>query len=483
MLDKIKALEEAAKLLEPNRKSRQQMRQAVVDYTENFLDQIDDLKAYNVTEDNGKALWNFPISEEGRPMDSLLAVIKDNVDRPGLNPASGGHIAYIPGGGIYPSSLGDYIADITNRYAGVFYGGPGAVRLENVLIRWLCDLFGFPKEAGGNLTSGGSIANLIGVVTARDYKGLKGKDFANVVIYTTQQAHHCTTKAIKIAGLYDATVRNIPLDNRFRMQATLLEEAIRQDKADGKIPLMVIASAGTTDTGAIDPLDAIADICAQEAVWMHVDAAYGGFFILTEEVNTQFKGIERADSLVIDPHKGLFLPYGSGAVLVRDVKRLYDSQHMTASYLQDAFEDMEEISPADLSPELTKPFRGLRLWLPLQLFGVKPFRACLQEKLWLCRYFYEEVQKIGFEVGPYPELSVMLFRYVPKNGEANAFNLQLQEAVRQDGRVFLSSTTIDGKVFIRLAVLSFRTHLSTINTCLTVLQEQVNKLEANLQHT
>jgi glutamate/tyrosine decarboxylase-like PLP-dependent enzyme len=473
MKDRILRLQELSTVLEPNRLERKQLQEEVIAYTERFLDKISSEKAYIVTEDKGAALWDYPIQEKGRDIEHLLSLIAENVDRPGLNPASGGHIAYIPGGGIYPSALGDYMADVTNRYAGVFYGGPGAVRMENILIRWLCDLFGLPKEAGGNLTSGGSIANLVGVVTARDYKGLKGADFHKTVIYTSQQAHHCTTKAVKISGLYEATIRNIPLDEHFRMNPDELQKAIQLDKENGLIPFLVIASAGTTDTGAIDPLDTIADICASEEVWFHVDAAYGGFFILTPECEADFKGIERADSIVIDPHKGLFLPYGSGAVLVRNAKWLYDSQHMEASYMQDTYEDMEELSPADMSPELTKPFRGMRLWLPLQLFGVAPFRACLSEKIWLCRYFYEEIQKLGFEVGPYPELSVMISRYVPEGKDANQFNLDLQEAVRQDGRVFLSSTTIDGTIYIRLAVLSFRTHLTTIDTCLAILKEQV----------
>ncbi|MBL4648859.1 MAG: amino acid decarboxylase, partial [Aureispira sp.] len=240
---------------------------------------------------------------------------------------------------------------------------------------------------------------------------------------------------------------------------------------NGLIPFMVMASAGTTDTGAIDPLEAIADICQAEELWFHVDGAYGGFFVLSEEVKAKFKGIERADSIVIDPHKGLFLPYGSGALLIRNVKWLYDSQYMGANYLQDSFDDIEEISPADLSPELTKPFRGLRLWLPLQLFGVAPFRASLTEKIWLCRYFYEAIQKIdGFEVGHYPDLSVMTYRYVPKTGDANAYNLDLNNRVKEEGSVFISSTTINGLVYLRLAVLSFRTHLQTINRLLEVLQ-------------
>lgn len=448
------------------------MRTAVVEYSENFLHNIDQLKAYETTADKGKALWEHPITEEGISIHQALEILTYNVDRPGLNPASGGHIAYIPGGGLYPSSLGDYLADITNRYAGVFYASPGAVRLENMLLDWMCRLFGFPKGAGGNLTSGGSMANLIAVVTARDHGQFKAKDFDKLVIYSTVQAHHCTKKAIKISGLAEAIQRNIPMDAYYRMDAQALAQAIVQDKKAGLIPFMVIASAGTTDTGAIDPLNAIADICQEEEIWFHVDGAYGGFFILTDEAKTQLQGIERADSIVIDPHKGLFLPYGSGAVLVRNAKWLYDSQHMEANYLQDAFDDIEELSPADLSPELTKPFRGLRMWLPLQLFGLAPFRSALSEKIWLCRYFYEEIQKIeGFEVGNYPDLSVMIYRFLPPQGDANAYNLDLVNQVKEDGQVFISSTTIDGIVYLRLAVLSFRTHLSTIQTLLKVLQK------------
>jgi glutamate/tyrosine decarboxylase-like PLP-dependent enzyme len=167
------------------------------------------------------------------------------------------------------------------------------------------------------------------------------------------------------------------------------------------------------------------------------------------------------------------LPYGTGAVLVKNGQQLFESQHMMASYLQDSYLDVEEVSPADLSPELTKHFRGLRLWLPLQLYGVETFRSALSEKIWLTRYFYEEIQKMeGFEVGPYPQLSVMTYRFVPKSGDANTFNARLVEEVRNDGRVFLSSTMIDGVFYIRLAVLSFRTHLSTIQTCLQVLREK-----------
>ena len=472
ILEKLKLLECESRKLDPEFEQRNHWRKAVADYSDHFLDNIEQIKAYVVSEDRGRDIYNTPIGEP-KTIESLLDVLAYNVDRPGLNPASGGHLAYIPGGGLFPSALGDYLADVFNRYAGMFFGSPGAVRMENQLIRWLSDQMGYPETASGNLSSGGSIANMTAICTARDFKNLKAADFSKVVIYSTAQVHHCVHKAINMVGLREAVKHKVPMDALFRMDPQALRNQILADLEAGLKPFMVIGSAGTTDVGAVDPLDAIADICEEFKLWFHVDAAYGGFFIMTDEVKTLFKGIERSDSLVIDPHKGLFLPYGTGAVLVKNGQQLFESQHMMASYLQDSYLDVEEVSPADLSPELTKHFRGLRLWLPLQLYGVETFRSALSEKIWLTRYFYEEIQKIeGFEVGPYPQLSVMTYRFVPKSGDANVFNARLVEEVRNDGRVFLSSTMIDGVFYIRLAVLSFRTHLSTIQTCLQVLREK-----------
>jgi glutamate/tyrosine decarboxylase-like PLP-dependent enzyme len=476
-IDKIKELELLSKKLEPGSELRKEWRDAVSDYAEDFLNNIENINAYVITEDKGRALLDAPIGEP-KNMDFLLDLLRHNVDRPGLNPASGGHLGYIPGGGLYPSALGDYLADIFNRYAGMFFGSPGAVRMENQLIKWLSQQMGYPESAAGNLSSGGSIANQIALCTARDANNLLSYQIPNAVIYTSAQVHHCVHKAINMVGLKETVKRNIALDDCFRMRADDLKACIIQDVKNGLKPFMVIASAGTTDVGAVDPLDEIADICEEFGIWFHVDAAYGGFFKLVESSEALFKGIERSDSLVIDPHKGLFLPYGTGAVLVRNGHLLFESQHLTASYLQDAYYDVEEVSPADLSPELTKHFRGLRLWMPLQLFGIEPFKAALEEKLWLTRYFYEEIQKMeGFEVGPYPELSVMVYRYVPKSGNADEFNARLVEEVKKDGSVFLSSTMINGTYFIRLAVLSFRTHLSTIDSCLSVLKEKVEILK------
>ena len=469
-LEQIKSVEREARLLEPDAEGRAALSRAVFAYTQDFLGDIRTRPAFNTEGGNGRGLYDSPISEEPIDIDSALALVRDNVQTPRLCPASGGHLGYIPGGGIYPASLGDYLAAVGNEFAGIYFVSPGAVRMEHMLIRWMCDLVGYPDGAGGDLTSGGSIANLSAIVAARDAHALAGADFHRAVVYLTKQAHHSVDKALRIAGLGECVKRYVPMDEHYRMDARALDDAIATDRGDGLIPWLVIAAAGTTDTGAVDPLERIGGICEAHGLWFHVDAAYGGFFLLCEHGREMLAGIDKADSVVMDPHKGLFLPYGCGAVLVKDRKRLAGSQRYQANYLQDADEADDEYSPADHSPELTRHYRGMRLWLPLKLFGVAPFRACLEEKLLLARYFHEEIQKVdGFEAGPFPDLSVVTYRYDPPGADANALNERLIREVHRDGRVFITSTMLDGRFTLRLAVLCFRTHLDTVDTALEVL--------------
>jgi len=473
---RIHELESVSRRLEPSPADRRHARDRVVEYAETFLDSIESIKAFQVSESKGAGLLASPIAETGTDIGELIDLLAANVDQPGLNPASGGHLAYIPGGGIYYAALADYLVDVFNRYAGVFYAGPGAVRMENMLLRWLNDVVGYPASASGNLTTSGSLANMIAIVVARDAKGIQAVDIPRSVIYLSKQTHHSVDKAIRVAGLGECIVRHVPLDSKFKMIPADLERQINDDKAAGLNPFLVVASAGTTDVGAIDPLPEIGEIANRNDLWYHIDAAYGGFFILTDEGREKLKGIELSDSLIIDPHKGLFLPYGLGVVLVKNVEDLKRSFSFNAHYMQDAFTGPDELSPAELSPELTKHFRGLRLWLPLKLHGVAPFRSCLEEKLALAKYFHHEVQKLGFVSDLEPELSVVTYRYEPKEGDADEFNKKLLESVVADGRVFISSTVLNGRYTLRFACLAFRTHLATVDLLLEVLRENVERL-------
>jgi glutamate/tyrosine decarboxylase-like PLP-dependent enzyme len=472
-------LEKIARRLEPAAGQRRDWADAVGAYTEEFLEGLPRGLTYLPDQGHSERL-DCTFAEDPLALDELLANLRGSVDAPGINPASGGHLGYIPGGGVYPSALGDFLADVGNRYSGVAFASPGAVRLEQTLIDWMARLVGLPAGAGGDLTSGGSIANLTGIVTAREALKIRARDIPTAAVYHTGQVHHCVDKALRVAGLAECPRRVVPMDRSYRMDPGALATMLQADRVAGLNPWLVVASAGTTDTGAVDPLPAIAEVVRAAGAWLHLDAAYGGFFQLCEEGREILQGMELADSIVMDPHKGLFLPYGSGAVLVRDVHQLARAHSYQADYMQDARAEDAGYSPADLSAELSRPFRGLRLWLPLKLFGLRPFRAALAEKIWLARYFHQRLEAVPrFEVGPSPDLSVVTYRYLPQSGDADEFNRRLLQAVLEDGRVFISSTRLAGRYTLRLAVLHFRTHRDTIDYLLDLLPRLAGKLEYN----
>jgi glutamate/tyrosine decarboxylase-like PLP-dependent enzyme len=481
VLENIRKLERLARRLDPGADERQALFGQAADYAEAFLEALPDTLTY--TRDDGRdGFAEQPLQEEPTPLSELLAFFRREVDTTGILPASGGQLGYIPGGGLYPSALGDFLAGISNRYSGVAFAGPGAARMEWSLVQWMCRLLGYSDGAAGDLTSGGSVATLSALVTARDARGIDPSRVGSSCVYMTAQAHHCIGKALHVAGLGSVRTRTVPMDGRYRMDCDELEAQIVADREAGLNPWLVAGSAGTTDTGAIDPLERIAELADRHALWFHLDAAYGGFFLLCEEGRAALGDLGRADSIVVDPHKGLGIPYGSGAVLVRDGELLARSNSYYADYMQDAKKpgsaEDGPYSPADFSPELTRPFRGPRLWLPLRLFGLRPFRAALAEKIWLARYFHEALGELpGFETGPYPDLSIATFRYRPRTGDPDAFNQRLLAAVHDDGKVFITSTLLDGVFTLRLAVLNFRTHLDTIDYLLDLLRRKAAELE------
>ena len=485
MLEKLEGLENLSRQLDPDENDRRELLQLAQEYSEHFLRNLPETGTYK--KDSGRSGFGAPLfAEEPDDLPGILNQFRQEVDTTGITPASGGQMGYIPGGGLYPSALGDFLADLSNRYSGVAFAGPGAAAMELALVEWMCRLVGYPESAAGDLTSGGSIATLSALVTARDAGGIDHSHITSSCLYLTEQAHHCIHKALHFSGLSAINIRMVPMDTRYRMNVDALKEFIAHDLESGLRPWLVVASAGTTDTGAIDPIKKISKVAQQNGLWLHVDAAYGGFFLLSDSGRKRLEGIEAADSIVLDPHKGLSLPYGSGAVLIRNREFLLRTNAYDANYMQDAKPaqptDDAPLSPADLSIELTRPFRGPRMWLPLRLFGLKPFRASLEEKLLLARYFYRELSTMnGFETGPFPDLSIVTYRYVPRRGDANAFNRRLLEAILDDGRIFLSSTTIDGNFILRLAVLNFRTHRQHIDYLLELLQRKTSELEIHLE--
>jgi glutamate/tyrosine decarboxylase-like PLP-dependent enzyme len=471
----IGRLEASAQALDPGPEQRDELWSAVGEHVLGNLAELGRSAAYFEGDELDPAL--FEVAESPAPVSDALGTMKA-VERTGINQASGGQFAFIPGGGLFPAALGDLLADVSNCYSGVRSGAPAAALMERSLLRWMAGLLGYPETAGGDLTSGASIANLEGIVTARDAIGISSADVPRSVVYLTSQTHHCVDKALRISGLGEGIVRRVGLDDRWRMRADALEEAVQADIAAGLRPWLVVATAGTTDTGAVDPLADIADVADAHDLWLQVDAAYGGFFILTEHGKRALAGIERSRSATMDPHKGLFLPFGSGALLVRDETRLAEAHRYSAAYLRDSRE-AGVFSPSDLSVELSRPFRGPRLWLPLKLFGLAPFRAALEEKLLLARYAHGRLAEMpGWVVGPEPDLSIFTYRYVPRRGDANELNRRLVKAVGADGASVISATEIDGAYTLRLAILHYRSHLDEVDRLLETLAREAARLES-----
>jgi aromatic-L-amino-acid/L-tryptophan decarboxylase len=380
-------------------------------------------------------------------------------------PAGPGYLAYIPGGGLYAAALASFLGLGVNRFINLSMTTPGLAQIEQNVCRWICDLFDYPAEARGLLTTGGSMANLSAIVTARHAK--LGDEFLDGTYYVSDQAHASLSKAARIAGLPRRALRTVPTDDRLRMDPDALRAMIREDRSAGARPFLVVPSSGTTNTGAIDPMEPIADIAEDEGLWMHVDGAYGGFFILTDRGREWFAGIERADSVTLDPHKGLFLPYGTGSLAVRDGEALRSAHHETAAYLQDLDVEGEVPNFTEYSPELSRDMRGLRVWLPLKLHGVSAFREALDEKLDLSAYVHDALAADPrIDVLWPPQLTVIAFRLAGADDETQK---RFLDRINASKRVFLSSTVIDGRYTLRICIVNHRTHKDRIEECIEII--------------
>jgi aromatic-L-amino-acid/L-tryptophan decarboxylase len=460
--------------LEPGADEMRRMGRAAVEYLTAFIEGLEDAPANNVERglEVAERIRAAP-PEQGVPFETAMREFADGVQS-AYEPAGPGYLAYIPGGGLYAAALASFLAAGVNRFVNLAGTAPAFVQVEENVIRWLCETFDLPSGSRGILTSGGSMANFSAIVTARRAK--LPEDFLRGTLYVSGQVHASVTKAASLAGFPAANVRRVPVTQDLRLDARACADMVREDRASGMEPFFVVASAGTTNTGAVDPVDDLATLCADESMWLHADAAYGGFFQLTERGRKRFRGIERADSITLDPHKGMFLPYGTGSLLVRDGSLLREAHYSGAAYLQDVVAGGEVLPNfSEYSPELSRDFRGLRVWLPLQLHGVAAFRDALDEKLDLARLAYEGLRGEDRLDLPWdPELSIVAFRLAPRPGaraeEEDDRNRALLERINASKRVFLSSTMVEGRFTLRIAILSHRTHRDRIDEAIEIIR-------------
>ena len=403
-----------------------------------------------------------PPPEEGSDFEKILATLRERVFPYHAREPHPRFLGYIPSCPTYPAVLGDWLATGYNFFAGVWPVATGPNEVELVVLDWFRQWLGMPKGTRGLLTTGGSAATLTAVVAARHGRtGGRSDSISKLVIYASDQAHSSVARAAWMAGLDRENVRTIATDASYRMRLDALEDAIRADRKKGLEPLMVVANAGTTSTGAVDPLPDIADLCGHEGIWLHVDAAFAGFASLTERGKKALSGIQRADSVTLDPHKWLFVPFECGCLLVRDPKTLESAFRIMPEFLKDVQEGHEQVNFADLGEQLTRYSRALKIWVGVHYHGLAAIHDALERGMRLAEYFEACLRKRGgFEILSSAQFGILCFRLKPNGvdtAELNGINQRANAYVNATGRYLISSTSLKGIFSLRVCTHSFRT--------------------------
>jgi aromatic-L-amino-acid/L-tryptophan decarboxylase len=425
----------------------------------------------------------LPVPEEPMAVDDLVSHLRDLTFEHSLHMGHPAFFAYICGAGTVPGAATELLAAGLNPCLGGYRLGPGAAEIELHLTRWLAERFGLPEGAGGMIMTGGAMANFVGLKCARDQRlglavreeGVRGR--GPVGIYASDEAHVVIRRAADMLGLGASAVRAIAVDGEQRMRPDALAAAIERDVADGVLPLAVCGTAGTTTTGSIDPLPALADLAAEHGAWFHVDAAYGGAAVLSDELRGLLDGIGRADSLAVDPHKWLYTSQSAGCVLVRDFGHLSRSFHADASYIWLDEAARHGIDFAMHGPQFSRGFAALKVWVSLLAHGRAAYGKRIAHDAALARYLGELVEEHPeFELMCEPRLSICCFRYRPRGWsgteqELDRLNERLMTAIHADGRVYCSNAVIDGRFGLRACIVNFRTEAPDVDRLIAVATE------------
>ena len=413
------------------------------------------------------ATFDIALPESGQTADQIIAFVREHVMPRPMGNSHPRFFGFINASADPLGTVGDYLASAMNPNC--WGGDHAAIHVEDRVVRWLCELMGFPAGAQGILASGGSMANFIALAAARRAMtpgnvredGLG--DGPRLVVYASDQVHSCVDKAVDLLGIGTGHLRKIPCDAQFRLPMDLLKQAVAQDRERGLRPAIVVGNAGTVNTGAIDPLDAIADFCARESLWFHADGAYGAMARIAPALAPQFAGMERADSLAADPHKWLYVPYEAGATLVREGHRLADAFRKFPEYLAS---DPDSPFPgpawfAERGPELSRGFKALKVFMGLLRHGRSGYAAAIERDIALARFLSDEVdRRPALERLAPTTLSIVNFRYLVPGASAervDAINRQIVNRLVGSGSFFLAPTILKGRASLRVCIVNFRT--------------------------
>ncbi len=466
--------------------SRDEMRQIgyhVIDTLVDYFDTQSTVRVTNLVDEGAvDAIANEQLPQDGLPWPELL----EQFDRQVISTLS--HVdhprnfAYIPLAGNFVGVMADTLASGYNIFNAAYKMGESASEIERVTVNWLRQIFGMPEEAGGIFVSGGSVANLSALIIARQVQ-LAG-DMRNAVAYCSDQTHFVISRAMRILGFAPHQLRKIASDEDFRLSLTDLERNIAIDRAAGRRPFCIVATAGTTNTGAVDPLAELADLCQEEELWLHVDGAYGAAARLTERGKKLLAGMERAHSLAMDAHKWLFQPIECGCVLVQDRRWLSQSFKESPELLKDIEQEGEELNYMYMGIQLTRHFRALKLWMSLKVFGVNNMRRAIERGFELAELAESLLRDSGkWEIITPARMAIVTFRYIPRDSDeslANEVTDSLVMALARDGFAFASSTKLRGKTVLRMCTNNPRTTPDDLEGTITLMGRLAAESEALL---
>ena len=419
----------------------------------------------------GAALFDEPVPEEGRPFEDVLAFVREHVLPYPMGNSHPRFYGFINATADPVGIMADYLAAAMNPNC--WGGDHAAIHVETRALAWIAEMLGYPSAAEGILVSGGSMANFTALAVARRAKtpgnvredGLAGPDRPRLTVYASDQVHHCVDKAVDLLGIGMAQLRKIPTDERFRLRTDALAHAVAADRAAGFLPAIVVGNAGTVNTGAIDPLEELADFCRREDLWFHADGAYGAMARIVPELAPLFTGLERADSIAADPHKWLYVPYEAGATLVREPGRFAQTFRKFPEYLAT---DAESPFPgpawfAERGVELSRGFKALKVWMGLKVHGRRAYAEQIRNDVRLARFLADEVdRRPDFERLAESVLSIANFRYRPadrslEDPELDRLNRSIVHRLVGDGSFFLAPTVLRGRTALRVSITNFRT--------------------------
>lgn len=464
-----------------------QLEEAVQKFVHDFCVEKHNIHTAPVTqESNQKVIEKIKtagIPKKGRPVSDVIDEMENEVFKYSGNPNHPRFFGFIPGPASCVSWLGDVMTSAYNIHAGGSKLAPVINCVEQEVLRWLADCAGFGENAGGVFVSGGSMANITALTAARDKK-LDENTLHLGTAYVSDQTHSSVAKGLRVIGIGDNRIRKIETDDRFRMKVEDLKAAVEKDVEEGYIPFVVIGTAGTTNTGSIDPLKEIAELCREHEMWFHVDGAYGGSVLVSEEYRHLMDGIELADSISWDAHKWLFQTYGCAAVIAKDIKDLYRSFHVNPEYLKDIESNSEFVNMWDIGIELTRPARGLKLWMTLQILGSELIGSAIEQGFQLAQWAQEDVeQKKDWEIISPAQLAIVNFRYAPSDlteEERDIVNEKVSERINKSGYAAIFTTVLKGKKVLRFCAIHPETTRQDIQTTIQLLDKYAREIHGEM---